>query len=219
MNRTLTIAVFVLCWGSCQLPARAHPRLSEFVQHEVSAKAGSTYIDVTVRLTFFDRLSASQEVLLDRDGDGEFGYAELALFRTELLKTVENQITLHVSDQPLELLPLFDPEIKVESPQPKRARNGRFDVVLHFFARLPDGLRDGAPLEIHDGLYPRYAAIAQFHVAGEDGVRLSAVGDGHDLGRQADAAAPLVLRALFEAAPSKSFESASAKPIDEGEQE
>jgi hypothetical protein len=217
MNRTLTTAVFSLSWGICQLPAAAHPTLSEYVQHEVSANAGSTYIDLTVRLTFFDRLSESQEGLLDRNSDGRFSTVENTLFCKDLLKSVEKQITLHVSNQQLELLPLYDPEIKVDSQKSNRARNGRFEVHLHFFARLPQGLREGAALEVRDGLYPQFPAIANFHVAGTDGLRLAADTNGHDLSRQAHSKQPLVLRASLEVVPLKSVESTQSKPIGEGE--
>lgn len=208
MIRGLVLFALALSGTLFMLSAAAHPSLSEYVQHDVTLEAGAKYLDLTLRLTFFDRHAELQEAFLDRDGDGRFSSAERAAYRSELLKAAEKQLTLDAGGVPLELLPLYDPEITADPPDPAANPPRQFEVRLKFFARLPADTRDGAALAVRDGLFPEFPALAGFHVVGKDARHLTAESDGHNLARPADAKQPLVLDARLSVAP---------KPEEEGE--
>ena len=131
MIRGLSLLVFALSAVVFSRGAVAHENLSEFVQHDVTLEAGATYIDLTLRLTFFDHRAEDQQLLLDSDGDGRFSSAERATFRKALLKAVEEQMSLHADGHELNLLPRYDPEIRTDP------ESGRFEIRLHLFTRRP----------------------------------------------------------------------------------
>ena len=211
-----TFAVIVCC-ALLAPPAEAHPKLSEYVQHDITLEAGSSYIDLTIRLTFFDRHATLQELFLDSDGDGGFSGAERKAFRRELLEAAEEQFSLHAGAAQLELVPLYDPVIKAAAPDESGNIHRRFEVHLTFFARLPRGARNGVALEVRDGLYPNLPALAGFHVAGKDGIRITTDNAGHDLTRPADPKQPLVLGARLDRADSQTVEPTPPIAGEEGE--
>lgn len=219
MIRGLSVLVFALSAVVFSRGAVAHLNLSECVQHDVSLEAGATYIDLTLRLTFFDHRAEDQQLLLDSDGDGRISSAERATFRKALLKAAEKQMSLHADGHELNLLPLYDPEIRSDPEE-----SGRFEIRLHFFTRRPTEVKGSTLLEVHNGLFPNVPALTAFHVAGKNGVRVTTAGGTHNLTRPANASRPLVLTARLhppthkeEIAKSKPLQSRSSKSGDKGE--
>lgn len=182
--------------------AVAHPRLSEYVQHDITLEAGGTYVDVDVRLTFFDLHALDQEAALDADGDGRYSAAEREAYGAAVLSAAESQLGLYLGDEELPLIALYEPEIRVHAPETGSHGHRRFEVRLPYFARLPATAPAGEALEVRDGLFPALPALAAFRVRGTDGVRLRAVDGGRGLAREPDAATPLVLRATLKPAPA-----------------
>lgn len=218
MIRGLSLLVFALSAIVFSRGAVAHPNLSAFVQHDVSLKAGATYIDLTLRLTFFDHRAEDQQLLLDSDGDGRFSSAERATFRKALLKAVEEQMSLHADGHELNLLPRYDPEIRTDP------ESGRFEIRLHLFTRRPTKVKGSTLVEVHNRLFPNVPALTAFHVAGKNGVRVTTAGGTHNLTRPANASRPLVLTARLHppthkeaVAKSKPLKSRSSKFGDKGE--
>ena len=218
MIRGLSLLVFALSAIVFSRGAVAHPNLSAFVQHDVSLKAGATYIDLTLRLTFFDHRAKEQQLLLDSDGDGRFSSAERATFRKALLKAVEEQMSLHADGHELNLLPRYDPEIRTDP------ESGRFEIRLHLFTRRPTKVKGSTLVEVHNRLFPNVPALTAFHVAGKNGVRVTTAGRTHNLTRPANASRPLVLTARLHppthkeaVAKSKPLKSRSSKFGDKGE--
>ncbi len=218
MIRGLSLLVFALSAIVFSRGAVAHPNLSAFVQHDVSLKAGATYIDLTLRLTFFDHRAEDQQLLLDSDGDGRFSSAERATFRKALLKAVEEQMSLHADGHELNLLPRYDPEIRTDP------ESGRLEIRLHLFTRRPTKVKGSTLVEVHNRLFPNVPALTAFHVAGKNGVRVTTDGGTHNLTRPANASRPLVLTARLHppthkeaVAKSKPLKSRSSKFGDKGE--
>lgn len=201
--------------------AAGHPSLSQYVQHDVTLRAGQEYLDLTIHLTFFGRHAERQEIFLDRDGDGQFSTAERAAFAAEVLEAAARQVQLHVGTKPLTLVPLFDPQIRVIAPEGNGEAHRRFELKLDFFAPLPSSDGAGVELAVHNGLYPELPAMAAFHVVGSDAARLHADCTGRELGRPPGPEASVVLRARLETAeltvremphPHPELEGASDEP-------
>ncbi|MCF6286250.1 MAG: hypothetical protein L3K26_13835 [Candidatus Hydrogenedentes bacterium] len=190
MIRGLSIIIFALSVLVFPYDAVAHQKLSEGVQQQVSLEAGTTYIDLTLRLTFFDHQAEHQQLLLDSNGDGRFSSAERTAFGKALLKMAEKQVSLHAEGRKLALLPRYDPEIRADP-----AESGHFEIRLHFFARRSTKIDEGALLEVRSGLFPHIPALTAFRVSGRNGVRISTAGSTHKLTRPANASQPLVLAA------------------------
>ena len=207
MIRGLSLLVFALSAIVFSRGAVAHPNLSAFVRHDVSLKAGATYIDLTLRLTFFDHRAEDQQLLLDSDGDGRFSSAERATFRKALLKAVEEQMSLHADGHELNLLPRYDPEIRADPEE-----SGRFEIRLHMFTRRPTKVEGTTLLEVHYGLFPNIPALTAFHVAGKNGVRVTTAASTHKLTRPANALRPLVLTARLHP-PTAQEEVSKPKPL------
>jgi len=193
----MAIATTIVLCATLPPRAGAHPNLSEYVQHDITLTAGAIYADLTVRLTFFGRHAEIQEILLDADGDGHAGLEERQAFRATLLKSASKHVALTADGEPLDLLPLNEPALKAGQGGPEGAPHQRFEITLKFFARLPAGAQGPATLEIHDRLYPAYAALATFKVRAEDSRRLSVQDTGHDLARPAHSNDALILSALL----------------------
>jgi len=192
--RSFTIVTLVLSSVFFTSYAPAHPVLSDYVQHDITLEASATYLDLTIRLTFFNRLAALQALLLDRDGDGHFDAKEREAFRKDLLEESEEQLTIQVGAAELDLIVLYDPELTISVEGGAYAEHDRFEVRLKFFTRLPAEVEGETNVTIRDGLYPAYPALANIHLAGKEGVRLVAEGDNHDLARPANADTPVHLR-------------------------
>lgn len=193
MFRGLLTIVLPFSGVAFLLPAAAHSNLSEYVQHDITLEAGATYIDLTARLIFFDRHAALQELFLDSDGDGRFSEMELKAFRNDVLREAEARLTLLAGTESLALIPLYAPEIVGASPETAPGHHRRFEVRLKFFARLPAAPAGELALEVRDGLYPAFPALAGFHVAGKDGIRVVADSGGQALSRPAGAPEPMAL--------------------------
>lgn len=205
-------------WCALLAPhAPAHPALSDCVQHDIRLEAGPDYIDLTVRLTFFDRHAAVQEAFADADGDGHISRPERAAYGRDVLEQAARELALSVDGEPVELAPLHDAALTL--PPPGDAPHRRFEIELVFFAPAPPAGRGEAPVQLRNGLFPDYAAMTAFHVAGRDGVRVRAAEVGQPLSRAAGAEEPPPLEALLirSSPEGASFNSAKTPSQDPSE--
>jgi hypothetical protein len=178
----------------CQA-ALAHDTLSDYVQHDVTLDVGPTYIDVALRLTFFEEHAESQQRLLDVDEDGIVTPDEQIRYRKTLLASLGKTLKLQLGGKALDLLPLYDPDFRLSKGVAGEHDHARFVVKSRLFARRPKGTARDGVIIFRDGLYPKVPAMAALHVHGQEGIRVSIEDNAAKTSRAGGALRALELRA------------------------
>jgi hypothetical protein len=150
----------------------AHAALGRFLEHRVTLSVGPSFIDIEIELMFYADRSMAERRQMDTNRDWAITNAEIGAYRAKLSETLENQLRLTVDGWPVDLVPLYRPELDLMgvdriTPSPHVLR-------LYCFARTPDWLKSGSVIALEDSLWPRTPGLYFFDITGKDGIRMEA---------------------------------------------
>lgn len=150
--------------------AQPHDLFSAYVRHDVRVVAGGEHLDLTAELTFFEESAERERRRMDVDGNGRIERTEVEAYQRRVTEEVRGQVRLVLDDRPVELAPLYLPEVDLGGHN--RVGPAHHRLRLSYFARTPTGLTDTQKLRVEDDLWPRYQALGSIAVGGPGGARL-----------------------------------------------
>lgn len=169
MRRMWFAVLSALLFALFLRPVEAHTTLRDFIQHRAAITVGSRNIDVSLELTFYEDCSVKERRRMDADGDGRVEDAEVAAYLAREAGRFAEALSLGIDGRPLELLPLFDPQIDLQGDS---RVTPHFHVLrLDYFVRTPEWGGAASVLELKDGLWAGEKALRSLEVEGKDGVR------------------------------------------------
>lgn len=152
--------------------ASAHAVLMTFIRHNAKVSIGRRNIDVTIELTFHEYPSLAERRRMDRNHDEAITEREIRGYLNGLSDVLRNALALSVDDQPLQVIPLYDPQIDLlDAPDVAPAHHV---LRLSWFARTPEWLRSGSHIRLRYQLWPEAPRIDVFSASADDGFRLVA---------------------------------------------
>lgn len=143
-----------------------------FIRHDAKISVGPRNIDVVLELTFHEYPSLAERRRMDRNHDEAITEAELKTYLDGLTGSLRDALTLHVDDRPLEVIPLYDPQIDLLDTV--SVAPAHHVLRLSWFARTPEWLHIGSRMRMQYRLWSEAPRIDVLSVAGRDGVRLVA---------------------------------------------
>jgi hypothetical protein len=164
--------VFLLVTAALSRP-RAHDVLAGFLQHRVEVRVGARHIDVTLQVTFFEDGSEHEREHMDRNADQRISAGERQEYVQAMTASWEQGVRLRVAGATVPLLTLFPPELDLLGQE--NVGRGHHRLTLHFFARTPPGLTQGADVTVEDRLWPAVRALVELQAEGRDGARVEAL--------------------------------------------
>ena len=173
--RTAAILIAVACACLPVSQVSAHTTLSEAVFHENTIEIGPAYIDVSISLTHMGHLAEDAIRAVDADADGLLAADELKQREQWLLRQAAKKVRLYWGDRELELVPLYDPEVKAAAP-----RDGKPSSVtsrLWFFARTPSGLKPTDTIRLDEAFFADAPGRYKQSAKGRDRFRVRLVSE------------------------------------------
>jgi hypothetical protein len=169
---TAALALVAGVWLQPDRPAYGHAEFMSCIQHRITARVGITNIDITVELTFFEIRSLAERERMDTNQDKVVTDDEVKAYLEQLAETFNQGIRLMVGGRPVDLAPLYAPEIDLLMV--KKVAPCHHVLLLYYFARTPAWLAPGTEVVITDDLWPTVTALCSLEVAGKDGCRFAA---------------------------------------------
>ena len=156
-------------------PADAHAVTMTYARHDLRVTVSPENIDITVELTFFEMPSLSERRRMDRDRSGVISADERGRYLAELAGRLDDAVTLTVDGRPVEVMPLYGPEIDLLDVA--EVAPAHHVLRLYTFARTPAGLKADSVIVVKDMLWPNVPALRSAEVAGKKGITAGIEGD------------------------------------------
>ena len=172
MKRGIILAG-LLCWLLAPLERLpGHGVLGRVVQHHIVATVGTSYLDVTVEVTFHSVFAQRERRRLDADGDGLIQAEETRRYLDEILGALEAGLRISAGKREIKPTTLHPPEVDLLENGAAGAHPLR--VRVYYVASLDDSMRQAGPVELEDQLWPEDPALCLLEVRN----RGSAMGAG-----------------------------------------
>ena len=162
MKRGIILAS-LLCWLLAPLERLpGHGVLGRVVQHHIVATVGTSYLDVTVEVTFHSVFAQRERRRLDADGDGLIQAEETRRYLDEILGALEAGLRISAGKREIKLTTLHPPELDLLENEAAGAHPLR--VRASYVASLDDRMRQAGPVELEDQLWPEAPALSSLQV-------------------------------------------------------
>jgi hypothetical protein len=165
--RALGMAGLLCAMTCCARQTAAHDHLSEFVQHRVQISVRPPHIDVTVQLSFFETWSRHERRRMDSNKDGRISRTEIDSYMASLATNLITPPLLVIDGQPVELTPLYCPEVNLLGSDTVGRAHHR--LTLFWFGPIPSHFKAGSLLALEDRLWPGAPALMDFRNDCESG--------------------------------------------------
>ncbi len=141
-----------------------------FIRHDAKISVGPRNIDVIIELTFHEYPSLAERRRMDRDHDEAITEAERKDYLAGLAETFREGLTITVDDRPLQVVPLYEPQIDfLGAPNVAPSHH---TLRLSYFARTPEWLAAGSRIRIEDRLWSQAPRIDVLSASGADGFQV-----------------------------------------------
>lgn len=152
--------------------AAAHGSLAACIQHRAQVTLDAHNLDVTLDLTFFEEPSGRERAIMDTNTDGRVSGVEVEAYLRKLAPTFAAGIGLSVGGRTIPLVPLYEPELELETATVSVPAHHRLRLV--YFASTPPDLKPGDRIEIEDRLWAEVKAVVSQQVESRAGGQLLA---------------------------------------------
>ena len=160
-------------WTVAWPRAWAHSEIfNSSVTHQARIIAGPADIDLEIELRFFGTSSKRERQRMDRDGDGAITNEEANEYLSRLAPQLKDAVGLMVDDRPVNVFPLYEPELDVSGDP--RSQSSSHSLRVAYFARTPKWLRAGSLIVFEERLWQQVPALCLLSAKGQDGVQLEA---------------------------------------------
>jgi hypothetical protein len=145
--------------------AKGHDLFTDFVQHDLELTVGQKHLDLTVTLTFFERPSESERLLMDGDRDGRIRRREVEEYLAGLSQRLTGLVRLRLGDERLGLVPLYAPELDLLGDE--RVGWTHHQLKLFYFCAVPPDLGPKDGLVVEDAVWPDWPALVRIRAVGQ----------------------------------------------------